>query len=66
MEVEDKEIISPNQQEKDVRFELEMENSNLQNLLSQQVEKCNHDMEMIIQVCGVAAPCVIFADMYFI
>ena len=52
MEVEDKEPVSPTRQEEVVRFELEMENSDLRKTLSQQVEKYNHDMELITQVCG--------------
>lgn len=54
MKVKGKEPVSPTQQEEDVRFELEAENSHLQKMLNQQVEKYTHDMVRIIQVCGSA------------
>ena len=64
MEVEDKEPVSPTQQEEDVRFKLETEISNLQKMLNQQVVMYNHDMELITQVCGRSAPGVSFTGVF--
>ena len=56
VEVEDKEVVAQFQLTGDERSELEMENSALQKQLIQQVEKYNHDMEEITQVCDKSAP----------